>query len=65
MKHFTYASITTSRLVFSEIILFFREDFVWDFFVYTNSPATSVFDVANYASWLDDWRFSQLFPGDK
>jgi len=41
-----------------------KKDFVWDFFVYTNSPATSVYDVANYASWLDDWRFSQLFPGD-
>lgn len=42
-----------------------KKDFVWDFFVYTNSPATSKYDVANYASWLDSWRFSQLFPGDK
>jgi len=41
-----------------------KKDFVWDFFVYTNSPATSQYDVANYASWLDSWRFSQLFPGD-
>jgi len=41
-----------------------KKDFVWDFFVYTNSPATSKYDVANYASWLDSWRFSQLFPGD-
>lgn len=37
---------------------------VWDFFVYTNSPDTSVFDVANYASWLDSWRYSQLTPGE-
>lgn len=41
-----------------------KKDFVWDFFVYTNSPKTSKYDVANYASWLDSWRFSQLFPGD-
>ena len=41
-----------------------KKDFVWDFFVYTNSPATSKYDVANYASWLDSWRFSQLFPGE-
>lgn len=41
-----------------------RKDLLWDFFVYTNSPATSVFDVANYGSWLDSWRYSQLVPGD-
>lgn len=41
-----------------------KKDFVWDFFVYTNSPDTSVYDVANYGSWLDSWRFSQLEPGD-
>ena len=41
-----------------------KKNFVWDFFVYTNSPATSKYDVANYASWLDSWRYSQLFPGD-
>jgi hypothetical protein len=35
-----------------------------DFFVYTNAPETSVHDVANYRSWLDDWRYSQLSPGD-
>ena len=37
---------------------------MWDFFVYTNSPATSVYDVANYASWLDSWRHSQLNSRD-
>jgi hypothetical protein len=31
--------------------------------VYTNSPETSVFDVAGYRSWLDTWRYSQLSPG--
>lgn len=31
--------------------------------VYTNSPETSIHDVANYASWLDSWRFSQLRTG--
>lgn len=41
-----------------------KKDFMWNFFVYTNSPDTSVFDVANYASWLDSWRYSQLSPGD-
>lgn len=41
-----------------------KKDLMWDFFVYTNSPETSVFDVANYASWLDSWRFSQLQPGE-
>lgn len=40
-----------------------KKDFIWDFFVYTNSPETSVYDVANYASWLDSWRFTQLLPG--
>ena len=41
-----------------------KKDMLWDFFVYTNSPDTSVHDVANYASWLDSWRYSQLTPGD-
>jgi len=41
-----------------------RKDLLWDFFVYSNSPDTSVYDVANYRSWLDSWRFSQLAPGD-
>lgn len=41
-----------------------RKDLLWDFFVYANSPAASVYDVANYASWLDSWRISQLLPGD-
>ena len=41
-----------------------KKDLMWDFFVYTNSPQTSVEDVANYASWLDSWRYSQLLPGD-
>lgn len=42
----------------------FKKDLMWDFFVYTNSPYTSVDDVAGYASWLDSWRQSQLTPGD-
>ena len=41
-----------------------RKDLLWDFFVYTNSPDTSVYDVASYRSWLDSWRYSQLAPGD-
>lgn len=41
-----------------------KKDLLWDFFTYTNSAETSVYDVANYASWLDSWRNSQLFPGD-
>lgn len=41
-----------------------RKDLLWDFFVFTNSPLTSVYDVANYRSWLDSWRVSQLTPGD-
>jgi hypothetical protein len=41
-----------------------KKDLLWDFFVYTNSPDTSVYDVANYASWLDAWRNSQVVPGD-
>ena len=40
-----------------------KKDMMWDFFVYTNSPDTSVTDVASYASWLDSWRFSQLNEG--
>ena len=40
-----------------------KKDLMWDFFVYTNSPETSVTDVAAYASWLDSWRYSQLAPG--
>jgi hypothetical protein len=40
-----------------------KKDLLWDFFVYTNSPATSSRDVASYSnSWLDSWRFSQLGP---
>ncbi|KAL7562467.1 hypothetical protein ACA910_005441 [Epithemia clementina (nom. ined.)] len=41
-----------------------KKDVMWDFFVYTNSPVTSVDDVASYASWLDSWRTSHLVPGD-
>uniref|UniRef100_A0A7S2MVN4 Uncharacterized protein n=1 Tax=Helicotheca tamesis TaxID=374047 RepID=A0A7S2MVN4_9STRA len=41
-----------------------KKDMMWNFFVYTNSPDTSVTDVASYASWLDSWRSSQLIPGD-
>ena len=41
-----------------------KKDLMWDFFVYTNSPDTSKYDVANYASWLDSWRTTQLAPGD-
>ena len=41
-----------------------KKDLMWDFFVYTNSPDTSIYDVANYPSWLDSWRYSQLLPGD-
>ena len=40
-----------------------KKDMMWDFFVYTNSPETSVDDVARYSSWLDSWRFSQLNKG--
>jgi hypothetical protein len=32
---------------------------MWDFFVYLNSPITSVSDVV-IPSWLDPWRYSQL-----
>ena len=39
-----------------------KKDLMWDFFVYTNSPETAVADVAQYASWLDSWRYSQLAP---
>lgn len=41
-----------------------NKDFLWNFFVYVNSPDTSVHDVPSYKSWLDSWRFSQLLPGD-
>jgi len=42
-----------------------KKDLLWDFFVYTNSPSTSKHDVANYNSWLDSWRYSQLEePGE-
>lgn len=37
-----------------------HKDLLWDFFVYTNSPTTSVYDVSNYESWLDSWRYSHL-----
>jgi hypothetical protein len=40
-----------------------RKDIMWDFFVFTNSPEASVYDVAHYPSWLDSWRFSQVDPG--
>lgn len=40
-----------------------RKDLLWDYFVYANSPDTSVYDVASYRSWLDSWRYSQLIPG--
>jgi len=41
-----------------------KKDLLWDFFVYINSPETSVNDVASYSSWIDSWRMSQLVPGD-
>ena len=41
-----------------------KKDVMWDFFVYSNSPETAVYDVANYGGWLDSWRYSQLSPGD-
>ena len=41
-----------------------KKDLMWDFFVYSNSPDTAVYDVANYGGWLDSWRYSQLSPGD-
>jgi multiple sugar transport system substrate-binding protein len=41
-----------------------KKDLLWDFFTYTNSPATSVTDLTAYPSWLDAWRSSQLSPGD-
>mmetsp|Transcript_40629 Transcript_40629/g.129585 ORF Transcript_40629/g.129585 Transcript_40629/m.129585 type:complete len:1207 (-) Transcript_40629:1-3621(-) len=36
------------------------KDIMWDYFVYTNAPESSAYDVASYASWLDAWRDSQL-----
>lgn len=36
---------------------------MWDFFVYINSPTTSVDDVVR-PSWLDSWRTSQLSDCD-
>lgn len=41
-----------------------KKNLLWDFYVYTNSPDTSIYDVAHVPSWLDSWRYSQLFPGD-
>jgi len=41
-----------------------KKDMMWDFFVYTNAPETSAYDVASYASWLDSWRLSQLESAD-
>ena len=35
------------------------KDLMWDFFVYVNTPITSVDDVV-LPSWLDSWRHSQL-----
>lgn len=35
------------------------KDLMWDFFVYVNTPTTSVDDVV-LPSWLDSWRKSQL-----
>jgi len=35
------------------------KDLMWDFFVYVNTPITSVDDVV-IPSWLDAWRYSQL-----
>lgn len=35
------------------------KDLMWDFFVYVNTPITSVDDVV-MPSWLDSWRNSQL-----
>ncbi|KAL3912259.1 MAG: hypothetical protein SGILL_006953 [Bacillariaceae sp.] len=42
-----------------------KKDLLWDYFVYTNSPETSLHDVATYQSWLDTWRFSQVGPGNE
>ena len=42
-----------------------KKDLLWDFFVYTNSPQTSMHDVASYKSWLDSWRFSQIGPDNE
>ncbi|KAL3920421.1 MAG: hypothetical protein SGILL_003273 [Bacillariaceae sp.] len=42
-----------------------KKDLLWDFFVYTNSPETSEYDVASYSSWLDTWRFSQVGPNSR
>jgi hypothetical protein len=41
-----------------------KKDLLWDFFTYTNAPVTSVNDLVDYPSWLDAWRYSQLYPGD-
>jgi len=41
-----------------------KKDLMWGFFIYSNSPDTAVYDVANYGGWLDSWRYSQLSPGD-
>ncbi|MGK3739782.1 MAG: hypothetical protein ACI8RD_004615 [Bacillariaceae sp.] len=35
------------------------KDLMWDFFVYMNTPITSINDVV-MPSWLDAWRYSQL-----
>lgn len=35
------------------------KDLMWDFFVYVNTPITSIDDVVK-PSWLDSWRYSQL-----
>ena len=35
------------------------KDLIWDFYVYVNSPETSVHDVVQ-PSWLDEWRYSHL-----
>jgi class 3 adenylate cyclase len=39
-----------------------KKDLLWDFFVYTNSPDTSIKDVPSYSSYFDPWRHSQLGP---
>eukprot|EP00571_Detonula_confervacea_P002410 CAMPEP_0172315400 /NCGR_PEP_ID=MMETSP1058-20130122/25061_1 /TAXON_ID=83371 /ORGANISM="Detonula confervacea, Strain CCMP 353" /LENGTH=1336 /DNA_ID=CAMNT_0013029473 /DNA_START=176 /DNA_END=4186 /DNA_ORIENTATION=+ len=36
-----------------------KKDLMWDFFVYVNTPITSIDDVV-LPSWLDAWRYSQL-----
>ena len=40
------------------------KDLMWDFFVYVNTPITSMGDVV-IPSWLDEWRYSQMSDANK